>query len=81
MLYTLFPPDDPPIPGEKIRVSNPRRGKRWLKKEEELVVGAVFICGSIKNEDPPNAYQAQHEPNPRFDESIASVHPYSTVVP
>ena len=41
----------------------------WGGGEEE----AVFTRESITNEDPPNAQKAQHRPNPRFDECVASV--------
>ena len=38
------------------------RGGSAQEEEEE----DVFIRDSITNEDPPNAYQAQHRPKPRM---------------
>ena len=36
------------------------------KEKEE----AVFTRESITKEDPPNAHQVHHRPNPRFDERV-----------
>ena len=47
------------------------------KEEEE---DFVFTRDSIAEEDPPNAHQAQHRRNARFDECEASLPPYTTAV-